>query len=78
MPMDTEDKRKAYQIIMLKTKSKPHVATLNTDYDVFQNMGLMTKKNQALEKWAIEKTKTTYIKVNDKYKECDFYKRWFK
>jgi len=78
MPMDTEDKRKAYQIIMLKSKSKPHVATLNTDYDVFQNMGLMTKKNEALEKWAIEKSKTTYIKVNDKYKECDFYKRWFK
>jgi peptidyl-prolyl cis-trans isomerase SurA len=78
MPMDTEDKRKAYQIIMLKSKSKPHVATLNTDYDVFQNMGLMTKKNEALEKWAIEKIKTTYIKVNDKYKECDFYKRWFK
>ena len=78
MPMDTEDKRKAYQIIMLKSKSQPHVATLNTDYDVFQNMGLMTKKNEALEKWAIEKTKTTYIKVNDKYKECDFYKRWFK
>jgi len=78
MPMDTEDKRKAYQIILLKSKSKPHVATLNTDYDIFQNMGLMTKKNEALEKWAIEKTKTTYIKVNDKYKECDFYKRWFK
>jgi peptidyl-prolyl cis-trans isomerase SurA len=78
MPMDTEDKRKAYQIVMLKSKSKPHVATLNTDYDVFQNMGLMTKKNEALEKWAIEKIKTTYIKVNDKYKECDFYKRWFK
>lgn len=78
MPMDTEDKRKAYQIIMLKSKSKPHVATLNTDYDIFQNMGLMTKKNEALEKWAIEKIKTTYIKVNDKYKECDFYKRWFK
>jgi peptidyl-prolyl cis-trans isomerase SurA len=78
MPMDTEDKRKAYQIIMLKSRSKPHVATLNTDYDIFQNMGLMTKKNEALEKWAMEKIKTTYIKVNDKYKECDFYKRWFK
>jgi peptidyl-prolyl cis-trans isomerase SurA len=78
MPMDTEDKRKAYQIIMLKSKSQPHVATLNTDYDTFQNMGLMNMKNEALEKWAIEKVKTTYIKVNDKYKECDFYKRWFK
>jgi len=77
IPMDTEDKRKAYQIIMLKSKSKPHVATLNTDYDMFQNMGLMTMKNEALDKWAKEKIKTTYIKVNDKYKECDFYKKWF-
>ena len=77
IPMDTEDRRKAYQIIMLKSKSTPHEATLNTDYDMFQNMGLMTKKNEALDKWAKDKIKTTYIKINDLYKECDFYKRWF-
>jgi len=77
IPMDTEDKRKAYQIITVKTKSTPHVASLNTDYDIFQNMGLMTKKNEAMDKWAKEKVKTTYIKVNDAYKGCDFYKKWF-
>ena len=78
IPMDTEDRRKAYHIITVKSKSLPHLASLNTDYDMFQNIGLMTKKNDALDKWAKEKIKTTYIKVNDKYKECDFYKRWFK
>jgi len=77
IPMDTEDRRKAFQIITVKTKSTPHVATLNTDYDLFQNMGLMTKKNEAMDKWAKDKIKTTYIKVNEKYKECDFYKKWF-
>jgi len=77
IPMDTEDKRKAYQIITVKTKSTPHVASLNTDYDIFQNMGLMTKKNEAMDKWAKDKVKTTYIKVNDAYKGCDFYKKWF-
>lgn len=78
IPMDTEDRRKAYQIITIKSKSLPHTASLNTDYDLFQNIALMTKKNEALEKWAKDKVSTTYIKVNDKYKECDFYKRWFK
>jgi peptidyl-prolyl cis-trans isomerase SurA len=78
IPMDTEDRRKAYQIITIKSKSLPHTASLNTDYDLFQNIALMTKKNEALEKWAKDKVTTTYIKVNDKYKECDFYKRWFK
>lgn len=77
IPMDTDDKRKAYQIITIKTKSTPHVASLNTDYDIFQNMGLMTKKNEAMDKWAKDKIKTTYIKVNDAYKGCDFYKKWF-
>jgi peptidyl-prolyl cis-trans isomerase SurA len=77
IPMDTEDKRKAYQIITVKTKSTPHVANLNTDYDIFQNMGLMTKKNEAMDKWAKERVKTTYIKVNDAYMGCDFYKKWF-
>jgi peptidyl-prolyl cis-trans isomerase SurA len=78
IPMDTEDRRKAFHIITVKSKSLPHVASLNTDYDLFQNIGLMTMKNDALDKWAKDKIKTTYIKVNDKYKECDFYKRWFK
>lgn len=78
IPMDTEDRRKAFHIITVKSKSLPHVASLSTDYDLFQNIGLMTKKNDALDKWAKEKIKTTYVKVNDKYKECDFYKRWFK
>ncbi|MDP4240715.1 MAG: peptidylprolyl isomerase [Bacteroidota bacterium] len=77
LPMDTEDRRKAYQVITVKSKSNPHVATLNTDYDLFQNMALMAKKNDAINKWAKEKIKTTYIKVNKEYQNCDFYKRWF-
>lgn len=78
IPMDTEDRRKAFHIITIKSKSAPHTASLSTDYDMFQNIALMTRKNEALEKWAKTKVTTTYIKVNDKYKECDFYKRWFK
>lgn len=78
IPMDTENRRKAFHIITVKSKSSPHAASLNTDYDMFQNIALMNRKNEALEKWAKDKITTTYIKVNDKYKDCDFYKRWFK
>ncbi len=76
IPMDTDERRKAFQIIMIKAKYPPHVSNLNEDYDMFQNMGLAKKKNDALDKWAREKVKITYIKVNDSYKDCDFYKRW--
>jgi peptidyl-prolyl cis-trans isomerase SurA len=76
IPMDTDERRKAFHIITIKSKSPPHVANLNTDYDTFQNMGLAKKKNDALDKWAREKVKITYIKVADGYKDCDFYKRW--
>ncbi len=76
IPMDTDERRKAFHIITVKSKSPPHVANLNTDYDTFQNMGLGKKKNDALDKWAREKVKITYIKVVDGYKDCDFYKRW--
>lgn len=78
IPMDTDERRKAYHIISVKAKTPPHVANLNEDYDMFQNMGLMKKKNDALDKWAREKVRITYIKVNDSYKDCDFYKRWIK
>jgi peptidyl-prolyl cis-trans isomerase SurA len=76
IPMDTDERRKAFHIITIKTKTAPHVANLNEDYDMFQNMGLAKKKNNALDKWAREKVKITYIKVADNYKDCDFYKRW--
>lgn len=67
----------AYVIIKLKSRVEPHVANIETDYQVIQNMALSKKNSEAYNKWINEKSKTTYIKISNDYKKCPFeYDGW--
>jgi peptidyl-prolyl cis-trans isomerase SurA len=66
----------SYRLIYLKSKIAPHIANLVEDYDIIKNAALEEKKSKAVEKWLINKAKTTSIKIVDKYKNCDFVTRW--
>lgn len=67
------------KIISVKSKTKPHVATLETDYQRISDMALEKKKQQAVDDWIKEKQKTTYIKISPEYQSCDFkYEGWLK
>ena len=66
-----------YVIIKVKTKIEPHIANIETDYQVIQDMALNQKYREAYDKWISEKSKTTYIKVSNDYKKCPFeYDGW--
>jgi len=72
-----EDGVLSYRLIYLKSKVAPHKANLVEDYDVIKNAALEEKKNNAIDKWLINKVKTTSIKINaENYRDCDFVKRW--
>jgi peptidyl-prolyl cis-trans isomerase SurA len=71
-----EDGVLSYRLLYLKTKVAPHKANLVEDYDVIKNFALEEKKNKAIEKWIINKVKVTSIKIDEKYKNCDFVIRW--
>jgi peptidyl-prolyl cis-trans isomerase SurA len=72
-----EDGVVSYRLLYLKSKVAPHKANLTEDYDVIKNAALEEKKNKAIERWLVNKVKTTSIKINaDNYKNCDFIKRW--
>jgi len=71
-----EDAVLSYRILYLKSKIAPHRANLVEDYDVIKNAALEEKKNNAIEKWIINKVKVTSIKIDEKYKNCDFVIRW--
>ena len=66
----------SYRLLYLKTKVAPHKANLVEDYDVIKNYALEEKKNNAIEKWIKNKVKVTSIKIDEKYKNCDFVIRW--
>ena len=72
----TDDGVVSYRIIYLKSKVAPHKANLVEDYDVIKNDALEEKKNNAIEKWLLKKVESTSIRINDKYKHCDFITRW--
>lgn len=66
-------------IIKLKSKVNGHKATITDDYQKLKELVVEKRRDEKLHKWIIEKQKTTYIRINDKWKNCDFqYPGWIK
>ena len=69
--------KKAFRIVRLDKRTKPHQASLDTDYDLIQEAALADKKGDAINSWIQEKTKKTYITILDEeMKKCDFQYKW--
>ncbi len=73
-PFESQDKKgnAIFEIVRLKTKKKPHKANLDEDYELFQQMALEKKQNEFMEKWISDKVKSTYLKLDDDFKDCSF------
>lgn len=72
VPFETAESYQAYRLLYLKSKTEPHRATLDTDYDVIFNWALNKKKMSVLEKWVQKQSKNTYIRIDDQFLNCDF------
>ncbi len=66
----TEGDNKIFKIIQLQSKSKPHIASLTTDYSRIKQFAKESKKNQAFNEWMERKIKNTFIEVIDDLKVC--------
>jgi len=65
------------KIITVKSKTKAHIASLDTDYQRISDMALEKKKEKEVSRWILEKQKTTYIKIDKSYHDCNYkYKGW--
>jgi peptidyl-prolyl cis-trans isomerase SurA len=68
---------KAFRVVRLDLRSKPHKASLETDYDLIQSAALNSKKTESISKWIQDKTETTFISILDSdLKRCDFEYKW--
>ncbi|MDX9892116.1 MAG: peptidylprolyl isomerase [Bacteroidales bacterium] len=76
IPFVNEDGIMGYRIIYLKTKTAQHKANLSEDYDIIKNAALEEKKQNAIDKWIVNKVKVTSIKISEKYKQCPFVIDW--
>ncbi|MGM9704625.1 MAG: peptidylprolyl isomerase [Prevotella sp.] len=66
-------------IVKLKSRTPAHRATITEDYQVLKKVVLMHERSTFLHNWVVEKIKNTYIRVNDRYRNCQFeYQGWIK
>jgi len=74
-----ESNSPVFRIVKLINEVPAHVANLKDDYQILYNATLIEARNKAYDKWIKEKIKTTYIRLSDEYKTCDFLKiGWLK
>ncbi len=65
-----------YQMVKLKTITKPHRANLKEDYQLILQNATNDAKSEAVKKWIKEKSKSTYIKLHPDYVQCEFVQDW--
>ena len=74
-----ENKKDAYKVIKLISRTNPHKANLTDDYQLMQDMAIERKKQNIITNWVTEKQKSTYIHIDDEFKSCNFKnKGWLK
>lgn len=71
---ETVDKKgkTIYKFVLLQSRTNPHIANIKDDYSIFKTAALQKKESEIVTNWVKEKMKTTYIKIDNKYKSCQF------
>ncbi len=66
-------------IVKLKARVEGHKATITEDFQVMKDMVLAKEREKVLTDWVVDKIKHTYVKMKDRYKNCNFqYQGWIK
>ena len=66
-------------IVKLVNRVDAHRATITQDFQVMKNIVLAQRREQVLKEWVADKIKHTYVRMNDRYKNCNFeHQGWIK
>ena len=66
-------------IVKLKSRIEGHKASITEDFQVMKNIVLEKEREKVIHDWVKEKIKKTYVRMKDRYKDCDFeYEGWVK
>lgn len=66
----------AYRVLYVKHKTEAHKMNLAQDYDKIHNLVLANAKIKATANWVKNVLPSTYVRINDKYKDCNFQLPW--
>jgi peptidyl-prolyl cis-trans isomerase SurA len=65
------DGTRYYRLVQLVSRSKPHRANLQQDYNKIQQAALEQKKAGFTEDWMLEKLRKTYLSVDPMFLQCE-------
>lgn len=64
-------------IAKLKSRTEGHKATITEDFQVMKNLVLSKRREQKLHDWVVNRIKSTYVRINERYRNCNFqYEGW--
>ncbi len=64
-------------IVKLKSRTEGHKATITEDFQVMKNLVLNKRREEKLHQWVVDRIKSTYVRINERYRNCDFeYEGW--
>lgn len=63
---------RVFKIVKVTKRIPSHKADLKNDYFIIQEMSKMSKQQETFNAWIAEKIKTTYVRIDDSYKGCQF------
>ncbi len=61
-----------FRVVRLDNEMPAHRPDLKNDYQFLYNATLMAKQQESYKQWIKKKIETTYIKVTDEFKNCEF------
>ncbi len=67
-----KDGNVVFRIVRLDNEIPAHRANLKDDYEILWTVALREKRSEAYDKWIDEKIESTYVKISDEFKSCDF------
>jgi peptidyl-prolyl cis-trans isomerase SurA len=66
-------------IVKLKNRTEGHKATITEDFQVMKNLVLAKRREEVLHDWVVKRIKSTYVRINDRYRNCNFeYEGWIR
>jgi peptidyl-prolyl cis-trans isomerase SurA len=80
-PFRTTDENNdiVFRIIRLDNEIPAHRANLKDDYQNLYSAALLNKQTKTYDDWVKKKIETTYLKISDEFKSCEFLnKGWIK
>lgn len=76
LPYQSEDNQPAFRLFYVKKRTPPHRANMTLDYDLIYEMALEKAKTEAMQEWMSNKIGNTYVRIMDRYKDCNFMYKW--